>query len=306
MNKPLFLFACFPLLFSSCSNGPGDIDNKQEDVSHINICVLGNSYSADAFCYVPFILKEYGITSSIHLYFRPNGSLENLDMELEIGASNAKHYYIDTRIDTKWRSTAAMKVGDVLSIEKWDYITLQQLSLQVHNEDSYSPYLANVLGRIDDECNYSKSIAWFMSYNRANDSNVEDNLSVQHKIIDNYSFGMVLPVATAIFNCQANEELAKIGDYQYGKFYSKDGIHLQEGLPCYTAALAIVEAILRDNVTTKTVLGDIIRPDQGWINSIGGIDLHGQSVGITESNCLLAQKAAINANDYRFEVVPVK
>ena len=308
MLKRLFYLIPFSVIvfFSSCTYGPVDIEDLEEEMQHISICVLGNSYSADSFCYVPFILKEHGITCSIHMYFRPSGSLKSLDSEWETGVNVATHYYIDTRVDTKWRSSSGLKSGEVLALEKWDIITLQQLSVEIRKESSYSPYLDNIINKIREICGYSPKIAWFMAYNRANDSNVEDNLRVQHIIVDRYSFDMVLPVATAIFNCQANEELSLIGDSPYGKFYSKDSTHLQEGLPCYTAALAVVEAILREIAPSKNVLGDKIRPDQKWITSIGCIDKHGDSVGINENNCLLAQKAAVKANDNCFEIVPIE
>lgn len=301
----LLVFLFIPFLLISCSHGPTELDEIEEEYAHLNICVLGNSFSDDSFNYVPFILKQYGITCCIHIYCRPNGTLQFLDSEWDTGNIGALHFYIDTRVDKKWRSTPTMKASEVLEQEQWDIISLQQYSLHVRKEQTYDPFLSNILAKIKEQCTYPMKIAWFMAYNRANDDDNEVNLSVQHKIIDKHSFDLVFPVSTAIFNCQANEELSKIGESEYGKFYCNDNIHIQQGLPSYTAALAIVEALLREIRPAKTVLGDKIRPTQEWIQSIGAITPHGKSVGIDEINCMLVQKAAINANDSYFVINPV-
>lgn len=301
--KKIFLSVVFivSICCLSCSKDPVIESNP-----HINICVLGNSYSNDSYCYVPFILKQYGITCCIHIYYRSGGSLRDLDSEWEGGNGSTRHFSIDTRRDNRWSVGPAVTAEQLLSIEQWDIISLQQVSLQAAKEESYSPYLDNIIGRIRQRDSDNEILAWLMAYNRADDDSNEENLRVQRKIIERQYFGLIFPVATSVFNCQANEKLATLGDSVYGKMYARDNIHLQEGLPCYAASLAIVEALLRKFKPSESVLGEKTRPTQKWIDSIGGITPNGMSIGVTEDNCLLAQKAAISANDSYFEILPIE
>lgn len=298
----LLLLYSIPLLFTSCSKNEFEEESLVES-HHISICVLGNSYSNDSFNYVPFILKQYGITCSIHIYCRPNGSLQDLEMEWSEGYKSVTHYYTDTRVDKKWRSSSIRTAREVLDLERWDIVSIQQFSKLISNEESYFPYLDHVIDSISNSCLYPVKIAWFMAYNRANDTNVQGNLKTQKKIVDNHCFNLIFPVATTIFNCQANDHLSILGDSKYGKLYSSDNVHLQDGLPRYAASLAIVEALLREYTPYKSVLGDNTRPDQKWIKSIGGISSRGKPVGVNDDYCLLAQKAAVNANNSFFEII---
>ena len=299
------LISGLSLVLCSCTK----IEAPEEEPAvafHVNICVLGNSYSNDSFSYVPFILRQYGITSNIHIYYRSGGSLYDLDKEWNGGKDDVSHYHIDTRTDKKWQRSQGIPAKEIVSSEHWDIVSFQQSSLQVDKENSYFPYLDNIIDRVRELCPYQLDLAWFMAYNRANNDANEENLRVQHTIVDKMSFGLVFPVATAVFNCQANPVLSGMGDSEYGRMYSADNVHLQEGLPCYVAALSIVEAILRKYSPDKTVLGDKVRPVQKWIEEIGGITPNGGAVGVTEDNCLLAQRAAVSANDHLFEIVPAE
>ena len=287
--------------FSSCSG----ID-EQNDLyrKHISICVLGNSYSNDAFCYVPFLLKEYGISSEIHIYYRGGGSLSSLFDEWR--DSRAIHYYIDTRVDTGWKKGEDITAEALLSLEKWDIVSLQQYSKQVCLIDSYYPFLPEIIQRIRDGCPNETKLAWFMAYNRPENDDKASNLKVQNSIVENHPFDLVLPVSTAVFDCQGNTILAEIGDSPYHQLFSIDSIHLQEGLPCYIAALAVTQAILDEYIPDCSVIGNQLRPTQKWIESINGITPNGESIGVSEENCLLAQKAAILANRFSFEIISIE
>lgn len=287
------------------------------ETRHVNICVLGNSYANDSFSYVPFILQEYGITCKIHIYYRGSGSLKDLDEQWNDDSSYGMasldgkdhirlHFSIDTRIDTRWQSEDVSSASDIVSLDRWDIISLQQVSSHVQYEETYKPYLQNVIDKINAKCPYPFYLAWFMAYNRANDNANEENIATQRIICNNYPFSMVFPVATTIFNCQGNTTLGDLGDSKYKKMYASDNVHLQEGLPCYAASLAIVHTILQRCFHEGSVLGNKVRPTQEWITSIGGITPNGESTGVSEENCLLAQIATLTAYEHPFEIIPVQ
>ena len=303
------------MMISSCERKTIIMSDIPE-ARHLNICVLGNSYSNDSFSYVPFILKEYGITCKIHIYYRGSGSLKDLDEQWTDdgktglasldGANHVRlHFSIDTRLENKWRQESITSAKDIVALDKWDIISLQQVSTHARLMETYEPYLQNVIKKINDECSYPFSLAWFMAYNRAKDDANEENLATQEIICKNNPFSIIFPVATTIFNCQSNALLAELGESKYKKMYASDGIHLQEGLPCYAASLAIVQTILQLCFHDGSILGDHIRPTQSWIQSINGITPNGESIGVTEENCSLAQRAAIDAYNNKFSITPL-
>ncbi len=321
-----FIFLMIMLLSISC-------DKRMEDVKfsvkiqssvpglvnkHINICVLGNSYSNDSFCYVPFILKEYGITCKIEIYYRGSLSLHDLDEQWldddETGRADIDgkdhsrlHFRIDTRKDRKWKLLNNQSAKAIVSSDDWDIISIQQGGRRCQFEETYYPYLDNVIKKIDDSClNHGYKLTWFMAYNEGRDNANKESVETQKKIVEEFPFELVFPVATAVFSCQENEVISELGDSKYRKMYAADNVHLQEGLPCYVASLTVAQSIMDYLEIGKTVVGNTIRPTQGWIESISGITPNGQSIGVTEENCSLAQRAAIQANLHPFEIIPVQ
>lgn len=314
------------LLCISCGKGLDDVGYSIKSQSripspiykHISICVLGNSYSNDSFSYVPFILKEYGITCKIEIYYRGSLSLHDLDEQwldddktgkADIDGKNHTrlHYCIDTRKDKKWKLLNNQSAMEIVSTEDWDIISIQQGGRRCQFEETYYPYLENVIKKIDASCvNHEYKLTWFMAYNEGRDNANKESVETQKKIVEAFPFELVLPVATAIFSCQENDTLSELGDSKYKRMYAADNVHLQEGLPCYVASLTVAQSIMDYLEIGKTVVGNTIRPTQDWISSIGGITPDGESIGVTEENCALAQRAAIQANRHPFEIIPVQ
>lgn len=302
----------------SCSFLEDDPTSKDKsDTNHLNICVLGNSYSNDSFSYLPFILKEYGITCNIHIYYKGSGSLYDLYeqwyddaptglADKDGGYHIRRHFSIDTRKSNRWKKNNTMSANDILKLEKWDIISMQQGGNRAKLPESYVPYLEENIHHIDSVCNYKYVRTWFMAYNGGGENrkkgSCDASLATQNDIVNTYPFELVLPVATAVFNGQETESLGVLGDSKYQRLYSSDNVHLQEGLPCYLAALTIAEAILRKYKPECSVMGNSIRPTQEWIKSINSITPNGTSIGVDEYNCELAQRLAIYANDNMFEI----
>lgn len=315
--KTILFLLLLLVVFSSCDKSVLDAKDSLSAENHVNICVLGNSYSNDAFSYVPFILKEYGYTCKIEIYYRGSMSLHDLDSQwyddskYGIADLDGKdhirlHFSIDTRTQTRWQIEPVMNAQTVVSSQKWDVISIQQGGSRARFKETYTPYLQNVIRRINAAHPKSYKLAWFMAYNPASDNANQESLDTQKQICDENPFDIVMPVAAAVFSCQAHETLSKIGGSKYKRMYASDNVHLQEGLPCYVAALTIAETIMQEHFGYGTVLGNKIRPTDEWINSINGITPNGNSVGVTEDNCELAQRAAINAHNNKFEITPLK
>lgn len=285
-----------------------------KDPIHLNICVLGNSYSNDAFSYVPFILKEYGITCKIHIYYRGSGSLHDLNHQwndnspYSIADLDGKehirlHFSIDTRKDNSWSKEDVLSANDVVSLEKWDIISLQQGGNRAKSIDTYYPHLPDIMSKIDSICDYTYGLAWFMAYNGALENENQASLDTQRQVVESGKFNLVFPVATSVFIAQEKEELQNLGESVYKKLYYSDNIHLQEGLPCYLAALTVSQSLLDHYRPGINVMGNNIRPSDKWIEKINGITPNGEAIGVTDENCELAQKIAVIANLFKYSIL---
>lgn len=166
------LFNAFVTIFSlivfsqSCEKNVPELNDSFSNENHVNICVLGNSYSNDAFSYVPFILKEYGYTCKIEIYYRGSMSLHDLDEqwydESQYGLADLDgknhirlHFSIDTRKQTKWKKESVVNAQKVVSSQKWDIISIQQGGSRAQYMETYDPYLQNVIDRITHILNHT-------------------------------------------------------------------------------------------------------------------------------------------------------
>lgn len=170
---------------------PALVDNYKRK-SHLNILIFGNSYSADSWAYVPFILKKYGITSNIYFYYRGSGSVDRLVAEWEsttatgtdaFGKSHVRRATtIDTRKQRQWQGqvqgySAKMLLelanNNNLGINQWDLIVLNQGSRQQSftvapgNGDprkGTEPYIRQVINLINASYTKPYTLAWFEGY----------------------------------------------------------------------------------------------------------------------------------------------
>jgi len=294
-------------------------EKVQDGFSHIRFMVFGNSYGMDSITYVPFILKNLGITSEIYLYRRDGCSLRDIynrwtssdatDTEtdgIHAGTYGRTVYKIDTRTDKSWQTNARISMKDCVELGGWDFITLQQWSAYSIDASTYTPWLPLVIDKIRQSVDSATMLAWTQVCTRASHDDQQASLQVFKEVpYGEYPFDFYIPYGTAIFNARANATLAELGDYSEHNFW-KDGIHLQDGLPRYIAALTVCEAICRKFFPKKSVMYDKTRPTDDAISSWGNNMPMTPSVGITEENCLLAQYSAINACNHMFEIIPTK
>lgn len=288
--------------------------------NHLDICVLGNSYSMDSFSYVPFILQAYGLTCNIHVYYRGSGSLNDLYSQwtsntstdtAEVGTSGQprRHYHCDTRTMQGWEQATRLSAKSIVELQQWDYIVLTQQSQMALNAASFAN-IDNIVRLINTSQSGPYKLCWAVAYTRRGSSSdlPETSLQNQQSAVEANAFAGVFPIGTAVFDARQNPTLAALGDT--GNLWV-DGVHLQDGLPCYIAALAIVEKILRMEGCQKSVMNEQTRPTEEWCTSHNILDRqNGTSVGFngtddTTTLCHLAQKAAIIANNHPWEVIGV-
>lgn len=291
----------------------------KKNSNHIRFLVFGNSYSADWCSYVPFILKNMGITCEIYHYVRDRLTLRDLynrwesaaaeDVETDSPAGTYPRnlYYIDTRTMGTWTTLNRMSAKQLVELGNWDFITLQQSVHYVNDSTSYTPYIPKIIQLINTSADAATPLAWVGVITKPADDNKETNLSVlENTVMEKWPFSFLIPEGTTIFNCRSNTALAQIGSSQYHNFWAGDNIHLQDGLPRYAAALAACQAIIQYMFPTKSVMFDKFRITEALTSTLGIIQPHTPVVGMAaEDNCILAQQAAVLANKYPYVITTI-
>ena len=164
----------------------------EEFKKHLRIMVFGHSYSADCWSYVPFVLKNYGITSEIYLYYRGNCSIDRLVAEWnetsesgydDLGQPHIRRYcHIDTRVSNRWDEryglqgySAKMVLEMAAADGSLDLITLQTAPTEVYfvsdrtspdPRKGCEPYIRQAIDLINDSYHGTYTLGWFSSYTR--------------------------------------------------------------------------------------------------------------------------------------------
>lgn len=272
---------------------------------HLKILVIGNSYTADSFSYLPFILKNYGITIEVGMYVRGGGSLENQVDEWNTTSNTL--YYINTKTQTAWQTLLGYGPKKAVQYKQWDIVTIQQGSVASVDYANYVPYARNLIELIRDVVSYPVTLAWNININRA--SSGSNYHAIANQILANIEnacqrepINLIFPYGTAVFNARTNQTLAAIGGG--GNLWASDQVHLQEGLPCYLAAITNVQALFDRFYPQYSVVGDTLGATitQSLINTWGVPSQNGSCTGISQANCRLAQIAAVLANRFKFNI----
>ena len=296
----------------------------------IRILCIGNSYTQDNMAYVPFILKriapEIDLTVGITYY---SGAQINQYIDFFDNDTRVLMYSKINTKDTAWTTqginTTTPQEGQVtlkeaLADEPWDIVALQQGSVYMANWSNFS----GLNGLVDRVVTYLRSqglrhvrMGWMMPQMRKSyeydhpDYTYENMIDCVQKVIQTSPLSFVIPCGTAIENAR-NTSLDSIGAYASsapdGKghlCYDTNG-HLQEGLPClcgaYTAALKLLELA---GMPYIGVLAENTYPDDSWLSGKAIPIAHGSSTGLSSANCYLAQKCAVAANKFPYEVTTI-
>lgn len=287
--------------------------------NHIRFMVFGNSYGMDAFTYVPFILKNLGITSEIYLYRRDALTLRDIynrwesnsatDTEtdgIHAGTYSRNLYTIDTRKYNDWANHDRISMKDCLALGGWDFVTLQQWSAYSIDPTTYEPWLPLDIDLIRQSLDKATQLAWVQVWTRATHDDKSASIETFEDVpFAEYPFDFYIPCGTAIFNARANANLALLGDYA-GHNLWKDGVHLQDGLPRYIAALTICETICRKFFPKKSIMFDKTQITDAILTAWDSKMPMTPCVGMNDANRLLAQYSAINACNHPFVITPTQ
>ena len=279
------------------------LSDKVDYSRKLSILVIGNSFSCDAFSYLPFILKQgYGIDIDLGIIYNGGAYTEEYVQNYTVNADS--YYHIDTENDTAWIMTKNVSPRAAVMMKQWDLVVLQQGSSKSFDYANYDPSVGILIGKIKADFNDAVigwninhiGITYFTEDDKSNWTNV---LNCCRDIVAAQNISFVFPYGTAVFN--AMEKFKNKGSSGY-MTYNASG-HLQEGLPCYLAAIAQAQALFDRYYHGLTVVGDSFVPNTR--DRIGFGHANGGIISMSAADRQACQDAAIAANQDMFTVNPI-
>lgn len=217
-----------------------------------------------------------------------------------------------------WSNPEELLASQVLNAERWDLIVLQDAANNIE-WSNLAKYLLPLHKTIGSSVNHTIQFGWLMSHTAANSS---DLMRTQWRDLVNIAIGVMQQTGTSILfapgtciqNLRTIPSIAELGgDENTYHNLCADNIHLQEGIGCLGAAYTIACEILRAmGLSFEGVIGEPTRPDMAWLRAKKIPSLNPTPdpnsatnivVGIDNTNCLIAQIAAINATKYPYRVI---
>lgn len=297
----------------------------------IRILAIGNSFTEDAFAYMPDILKKIcpdlditiaigyiggsplaqhlayftgqDVTQETTLYRTANGLYQRVNANT-MAVEWEGLYKVTTSVNGgAWDNGEDMTVQQMLDKEQWDIITFQQSGGRSNSDwdTYYAPYIYALQKSLFSKIDYPTRLGWVLVHGAYGNSDAsflskwEGTAVNAEKVMDKTGVSILFPYGTAVQNLRTTT-LKSLGDGEHHNL-TVDDAHLQEGIGPLAAAYTNAIVIMRALGFPYGVVGDDTRPDAAWITSINapGPNIGTGVIGITDANCFLAQVAAEKA-----------
>lgn len=213
----------------------------------IRILAIGNSFSEDALeTYLHGLAKANGDTVIIGNLFIGGCSLEK-----HWSNANNRAVYSYRKIGVSGaKATSTRSMQYAIQNEKWDYITLQQVSHWAGMYETYFPYITNLINYIKSKATnpnveiglhqtwaYAKTSthSGFSNYSKNQMQMYEAIVNAVQRVAEDTGISLIIPSGTAI----QNGRTSFVGDV-----FCRDGYHLDYYIGRYTAACVWYEMLL--------------------------------------------------------------
>lgn len=226
----------------------------------IKVLAIGNSFSDDA---LEHYLYQLGAANDDTLII---GNLAiggaSLEMHYNNALKNSPSYSYRKIVNGLRKVTGEMTLAYGLKDEKWDYVSLQQVSQNTGIYDTYFPYLSYLIEYIklntkNPNLKFIFHMTWayaknsthpgFAFFNNNQEKMYKAIVKTTSQIATEFNISLVVPSGTAIQNARTSS----IGDTM-----CSDGFHLEPTYGRYTAACTWYEAL-----SGNCVVGNSYKPD---------------------------------------------
>lgn len=226
----------------------------------IKVLAIGNSFSDDA---VEHYLYQIGVANGDTLII---GNLAiagaSLEMHYNNSTQNAPVYSYRKIVNGVRTVTPEATLEYGLKDEKWDYISLQQVSQNTGVYDTFLPYMPYLIEYVkthstNPDMKLVLHMTWayaqnathpgFANYERSQSAMYKAIVNTMNRIASEFEIPVIIPAGTAIQNARTSS----LGDTM-----CSDGFHLEPTYGRYTAACVWYETI-----TGNCVVGTSYKPD---------------------------------------------
>lgn len=283
----------------------GDLTLPEKEYTHDGIesvLIIGNSYSRDAFSYVPALLQEAGINVDISILCL-NGKA--LSTHYDVLLHNRALYDIDSYDyeSHRWYTCTDTTALPTISSKDWKLVIMQEggnvarvCQTTSANVINLSTYLRKLLplAPFSYMLNPPHPIGHSTLAGTHNNDEFEIIADVTNELVKEGLVYDIVPCGTAIQNARqtALQRLRDYGDLSY------EGKHLQEGLPCLIEAYVGAACIANFFHYPFDIDSSSLMTNQTWVNQQHIPGKHGKAIEGDEEQIELCKSVAIDAVDY--------
>lgn len=290
-----------------------DIEEQEalRQKKEINVLLLGNSLSRDAFGYVPGIIESLCKDVDIHIYNLQIGGVA-LNTHLKTLKENKPAFEMDyyLSINDKWLTVKRYQASKKIFDRKWDVVILQQGTGRCWK---YEETLSDVKGLRDylDKVTTFDKFAFMINPSQPegssalNGETMEERFGkiteVAKRLLEEGVVTHLVPCGTALQNARLTS-LDSIGDFGH---LSYDGRHLQDGIPCAIEGYVGAQTLLDLMDLPMRIEDSNWRVSQLWVDVKHIPGKHGNVIEGTAEDYALCLKCARSALDNPLALTPV-
>lgn len=278
------------------------IYENSNNLKNIKILSIGNSYSQDAFSYVPYIMRSIcpNVKLTFGLAIHGGATLQHhLGWFTNQEAEYTYYKYtptIDNGSDVAWENKGSKTGQQIVADEDWDMIILQQESGSQPDWTTYQPYLNQLIDFLQGIMTHDVRFAWMQvqcrDFTATHDTTWQGIITATQNVMNQTVIQDLIPVGTAIENARTTN-LDLIGSDTHMNYNN----HLQEGIGCQIAAyMAMMKFIEIFDLGGKSIMFDTSRMTAAYLADKDIPGANGTSVGVTDYNCYAGQMSAIMAS----------
>lgn len=305
---------CFivSFLFVSCSSDDFYSYDYNGDEKGCHILIFGDSFSRDAFSYVPAIMQELcpGLNVDMEILCL-NGKA--LSYHWDYLSNNKSEFVLDYYSSQygRWGTISEVSGGRVVSSRMWDLIIMQEGSVAIRNYTKTRSHVDSISDYIKQNQDNIK-FAFMLSPSKPEGSSAlgkytsdevwSINAETSYKLLANNHVNYVIPCGTGIQNAR-HTHLDNIGDYGHLSF---DGGHLQEGLPCLIEAYVATQTIFEILSINSSIKDSNMKITQQWVYDKRIPGQHGSVITGLDEDYELCKQCALMAveNPYKISMIP--
>ncbi len=264
----------------------------------VRVLSIGNSFSRDAFAYVPFIIEDLAPDVKVDWGIMYIGGC-TLERHWNNWTDKKPAYQFDRYRtgEAHWSIQRDVSLQQALEAGEWDIVVLQQQSARSRYYDTYQPYLDNLLKEIT-QTKPNVTPAWLLTQaygtgyeplgTMPSDEMWARIANSSQRVLDETAVRLLIPGGTAIQNARYTvlDRLGKAGHLVF------DGYHLHEGIAPLIEGLCAAQVVLKYYGVDVDVEESRLKITPEWRSERKTPEPHGEPEEATDEEYRIARRCA--------------